>query len=167
MPVFRNCLTCGKEFKTRPSRIKMGWGKYCSLKCRPFEGFKGRTHSIESRQKISKGLIGILKGPNHPRWKGGRKRQFGYIQIRKPTHPFSDSHGYIFEHRLVIEKQIGRYLTSKEVSHHRGKKDDNKPNMLMAFSSQSAHLRFHKNPKNVKPKEIIFDGLKIELSMEP
>jgi hypothetical protein len=27
------CQQCGKEFKTTPSRIKKGWGKYCSRKC--------------------------------------------------------------------------------------------------------------------------------------
>ena len=29
---------------------------------------------------------------------------------------------------------------------------------IMKVNSQSAHMRFHKNPKNVKPSEIIFDG---------
>lgn len=29
----RNCLYCGKEFKTYPSRVKIGKGKYCSKEC--------------------------------------------------------------------------------------------------------------------------------------
>jgi len=29
----KNCLICGKEFKTHPSLIKRGGGKYCSVKC--------------------------------------------------------------------------------------------------------------------------------------
>jgi len=28
----------------------------------------------------------------------------------------------------------------------------------MAFINKSAHIRFHGNPNNVKPEEIIFDG---------
>ena len=67
-----------------------------------------------------------------------------------------------YEHRLVVERHLGRSLTKKvEVVHHLGEKDDNRPQMLMAFTSNSAHLRFHHNPKNVKPKEIIFDGRKL------
>lgn len=31
-------------------------------------------------------------------------------------------------------------------------------------SPKSAHQRFHKNPNNVKPKEIIFDGKKLQRS---
>lgn len=31
----------------------------------------------------------------------------------------------------------------------------------MCFSSNSAHKRWHKDPKNVKPEEIIFDGRKL------
>jgi len=27
------CMSCEKEFRTYPSRIKIGWGKYCSKKC--------------------------------------------------------------------------------------------------------------------------------------
>lgn len=29
----RNCLRCNNEFKTYPSQIKLGWGKYCSVSC--------------------------------------------------------------------------------------------------------------------------------------
>ncbi len=31
--ITKNCLICGKEFKTYPSRIKKGQGKYCSKAC--------------------------------------------------------------------------------------------------------------------------------------
>ena len=67
--------------------------------------------------------------------------------------------GYIFEHRLVIEKYIKRYLGRKESVHHLDEiKSNNAPNNLMAFTSESAHQRFHKDPNNVRPEEIIFDG---------
>lgn len=33
MPVSRTCQRCGKEFAIRPSRIKPGWGIYCSKSC--------------------------------------------------------------------------------------------------------------------------------------
>ena len=33
MGIIRHCKLCGKEFKTYPSKIKIGGGKFCSLKC--------------------------------------------------------------------------------------------------------------------------------------
>jgi len=110
--------------------------------------------SKEWREKMSNSRKGN-KGPN---WKGGRIKNSGYIFIHSPNHPFCEHHGYVREHRLVIEQQIGRYLTPKETTHHLGKKDDNRPYMLMAFINHSIHMKFHKNPLNVNPSDIVFDG---------
>jgi len=38
--MLRNCLTCSKEFKTIPAKIKAGKGKYCSRKCYLVEHMK-------------------------------------------------------------------------------------------------------------------------------
>lgn len=99
----------------------------------------------------------LRKGNKNPNWKGGYKINRGYIFIHNPEHPYQ-SKGYVREHRLVIEKQIGRYLLPIEEVHHLGKKSDNCLKMLMAFSNHSAHIKFEKNPDNIKPEEIIFDG---------
>lgn len=105
-------------------------------------------------------------GKNGSNWKGGRNSDGkGYIIIYTPKHPFCNNHGYVFEHRLIIEAQIGRYLEPKEEVHHLGAKDDNGPQMLMAFISHSAHKRFEGN-KIVKPEEIIFDGRKLTNKLE-
>ena len=139
----RICRTCKKEFQEKPSRIKNGRGKYCSRKCL----------SISQKDRWAK--------EKNPRWNNGKYiHTSGYICIFYPNHPFCDKRGYVFQHRIIIEKQIKRYLKPTESSHHLGKKDDNKPKMLIAFTSESAHQRFHHNPSNVKSSEIIFDGRK-------
>lgn len=98
-----------------------------------------------------------FKGSKSPSWKGGRNRNNGYIDIHCPSHPYARKGTYVFEHRLVVEGQIGRYLLSTEKVHHLGAKDDNRPKMLMAFKNNGIHRRFEKTGK-AKPEDIIFDG---------
>lgn len=123
------------------------------------KGNHPKTEFKKGRVSWSKGKkLPQFSGENSPSWKGGKTiGDRGYIFIYQPNHPFVDNKGYVREHRLVIEKQVGRYLTHKEIVHHLGKKDDNRPCMLMAFINHSAHIRFERKAK-VKPEEIIFDG---------
>jgi uncharacterized protein (DUF1330 family) len=68
------------------------------------------------------------KSPNS-NWKGGRtKHKKGYVMIRHLDHPRSKSNsGYVFEHILVMESHLGRFLVPGENVHHlNGVKDDNR-----------------------------------------
>lgn len=79
---------------------------------------------------------------NNPRWKGGKMVDpDGYILIKRPDHPHCNRHGYVREHRLVMEEKLGRYLEPTEVVHHLD--DDpsnNHPDNLEIFSSNTEHL---------------------------
>jgi len=78
-----------------------------------------------------------------PNWKGGRRQARGYIFVYKPEHPFCDYHGYVAEHRFVMERILGRYLLSTEIIHHiNGIKNDNRIENLKLFSI-SEHISFH------------------------
>ena len=67
------------------------------------------------------------KETGHPRWKGGKIKNNGYIMLYRPNHPFRDKHNYVMEHRLVMEQMLGRYLQPGERVHHiNGIKDDNR-----------------------------------------
>lgn len=118
----------------------------------PGTEFKKGQHT-SPKTEFKKGMI-----PHN--FKGRFKDSRGYILLNLPTHPFAHKkNNTVPEHRLVVEKQIGRYLIPTEFTHHINEiKDDNRPNNLMAFSSCSAHRRFHYYPDRVKPEEIIFDG---------
>ncbi len=133
------------------------WNK--NKKCPYMIGNQYAKGNPPNKTSFKKGQRGKESG----NWKNGKTiDSSGYILIYKPEHPFPNNGRYVFEHRLVVESQIGRYLLPTESCHHlNGIKDDNRPKNLMAFKSDSAHQRFHHNPNNVKSEEITFDGRKL------
>jgi uncharacterized protein (DUF1330 family) len=80
----------------------------------------------------------------NPNWKGGvYTSKSGYVMVRVDNHPFAYKN-YIREHRLVMEKKIGRYLEPTENVHHiNGNKSDNRIENLILFHNNSEHLKHH------------------------
>ena len=115
---------------------------------------KGKHPSEEARKKMSIARKGLQLGEKHPNWKGGRIFIKGYIYIYFPNHPYNLKK-YVAEHRLVMEKHLGRVLLPTEVVHHiNGNTMDNRIENLMLFSSNGEHHKFHNksgvNWKNIK-----------------
>lgn len=125
----------------------------------------GSKLSPETRNKISKSRIGIKFSESHrlklslakkgkkrpkankcPAWKGGKiKQNKGYLFVYAPDHPFKNCRGYVLNHRLVMEKKIGRFLKKGEIVHHiNGIKSDDRPSNLICFKTSGEHSRHHR-----------------------
>jgi len=103
------CAYCGKKLLRKPCHIKRSKIFFCSEKCR------GAWRSAN------------LKRDKNTLWRGGKSYNNGYLEIFKPNHPNVTSRGYVMQHRLVMEKFLGRYLKPEEVVHHiNGDKTDNR-----------------------------------------
>jgi hypothetical protein len=67
-------------------------------------------------------------GPKAAHWKGGRYlNSDGYVRVWAPDHPSANGRGgYVLEHRLVMERRLGRLLRKDETVHHiNGDRSDN------------------------------------------
>lgn len=75
---------------------------------------------------------------------GYKWRHDGYVDLFRPDHPYASRGGYVREHRLVMEEEIGRYLLPHEDVHHiNGVRHDNRIENLGFMPSRSAHAKAH------------------------
>lgn len=109
------CIVCNTKFNSA-RRLS----NYCSNKC-------------------------IAHREHNGNYKGGKRVQSnGYVLIYSPDHPYKSKTNTILEHRLVMEKKIGRYLKPEEVVHHRNCiRDDNRIDNLYLFKNSAEHTKHH------------------------
>lgn len=104
----RTCAQCGSAYKVKPSQRWRRAAKYCSKRC------QGDA---------------VIKRPLEQTHNGrcARLNAGGYVMVYEPDDDRSDNGGWYFEHRVIVERHLGRRLRSDEVVHHlNGIKSDNR-----------------------------------------
>ena len=151
------CIVCGDKFEPKRNKKQKCCSRKCNaiyqnkLKAENFKVPKCKTCGKETRRQSKAKYCSpkcqheASKGAGNHRWKGGRKKHSqGYIYIYMPEHKNCDCAGYMLEHRVIIENNIGRLLTKKECVHHiNGIKDDNRTENLILLRSSAEHLKEH------------------------
>ena len=76
-----------------------------------------------------------------------KKREHGnghHVQIRTHGHPRSGRHNLVYEHVLVAEKKLGRFIKKTERVHHINCiKNDNRPENLFVCTNDVEHFKIH------------------------
>ena len=122
---------CGKEISIKSTRCKSCSNRNRKGTYKLNHNFKGRKLNVD------------WSGKNNHNWKGGKLNQNGYIWIYIPSHPFHNKLGYVQEHRLIMEKEINRYLNLNEIVNHKdGNRSNNNINNL-ELTNQSKHMKNH------------------------
>jgi len=118
----RTCVGCKNIFKTRTWKPN----KYCSRECYN----KNHVVTKECRERMSK--IAKKRGfgkwskdwlkEKNPNWKGGR-----WLTTQGYVEKWNGKNKRRLEHRLVMEKHLGRKLNKAEIVHHiNGDRADNR-----------------------------------------
>lgn len=148
--------SCARLYKSKQAKAS-GYGQW----------MVGKKHSKEHCENISKGNKGkpgywkgkkfsaehIRKrtisqsGHKNGMWKGGKTfDKNGYILVLSKDHPFAIRGRYVREHRLIMEKHLGRYLLPEEVVHHINEiKNDNRIENLSLFANVAEHTKYHQS----------------------
>lgn len=131
--------------KGHPSAVTAEGLKKISL---ALKGKKRKPMTAEHRKNIGLAQIGRVpwnkgieveqRGEKHPNWHGGRRKHMGgYIELYQGVGKRK------LEHRLVMEKIIGRELHTYEFVHHINEiKTDNRIENLMIVTP-AEHRRLH------------------------
>ncbi len=112
--LYQNCVSCGTRFRTTTQqRRNPKWGKFCSKKC---------STRFEKSMRFKKN---------------------GYWCVKAEGHPKAYEREYYYEHILVVEKKLGRYLKKGECVHHvDGNRLNNNPDNLELHTRHS-HSSYH------------------------
>lgn len=112
-PAVKSCVHCGAEMTLKPSQAHR---QFCSKRCEADHKIKRPTGRMHNGRPV---LLNFQ----------------GYYTVYEPTHPAASRGGRVLEHRLLMEKRLGRYLMPDEhVDHINQIKTDNRDENLQVLS---------------------------------
>ena len=135
----RTCRTCKKEFKPSSNHKDCPSCRYYRTKTVTCIICKETIHSTKFKNCIT------CTNKIRPDYGTGRYVKNGYIMVFSGEHPRAANRKikYLFEHIIIMEKHLGRYLKPDENVHHiNGVKSDNRiENLELWIKPQPTGIR--------------------------
>ena len=139
------CRICKRRFKTRLKNTK-----HCSPKCT----------GISMRKYLD--IPDCLENSNRK-----LDKNIGYVRVYVPMHPEANNWGYVYEHRVIVEKLLGRRLEKNEVVHHKnGLRWDNRPENLEVMDKLE-HSKLPRSRACSSTAERLLDAQKTRVQLPP
>jgi hypothetical protein len=158
---FQDCLQCGQPVWRMQHQLARGSKPFCSVGCHTTYQQRGlvecvcaqckKTYKLSAAQKYARSVYCSRACEARSRMKRPLDREHngkpatvdhqGYVRIFEPSHPAATKGGWIFEHRWVMEQQIGRYLKPDEHVHHIDHNRANNDPANLEMMSHSAHAK--------------------------
>lgn len=121
------------------------WSKEVILKFKkarlknPVNYWEGKKRSLKTKKKISLTRIKnkVAVGKKNPNWKGGKRI------LRKHLYVHIDNGYYLYEHRRILQKHLGRKLKSNEIVHHIDGNPLNNSLKNLKLMTRSSHSKLH------------------------
>lgn len=104
----------------------------------------------------------LKQGANNPNFQGGKYiDDKGYVRILGPDHP-RNIKGYVYEHRILMEKYLGRYLMPWETVHHINEiKTDNRiENFFLCTSTEHSALHMEGRKHSMENRDKLRESAK-------
>lgn len=134
----RECIACGDPIRKLAMHSAAQYRRlvHCSLACR----YQTRVNKVIAGES--------------------RIHSDGYRMLYVPMHPGARGKTYVYEHRVVMERVLGRLLASHEYVHHRNEdKLDNRPENLEVLTSRKHQILHSGNLSDRQVADLIRQGL--------
>ncbi len=118
--------------------------------------------ALASQRKEIKWGNSAREGKGNPNFSGGKYMDDkGYIRVLRPKHPYANR-GYVYEHRLVMEAYLGRYLEPWETVHHINeiKIDNRLDNFFLTTPDEHSAIHREGKKKTHSQKNILRTAMK-------
>lgn len=123
----------------------------CGLPTEPYRWSNKRIHAVKGC--YARFVPGHnfrnhqYRGNLHPRWRGRKVDGNGYVWVYAPDHP-RNTQGYVYEHTLMAERALGKFLPPQVPVHHFPSIKDF--THLVICQDQAYHMLLHKRMRALR-----------------